>query len=161
MTTGTKLLKRYLATRAAINDVVGRLRGMPWILRTTCLASLGVGLALLVMSIFQIGSVRIDDEALSWGQIRGEGYYSFLIVSALLLTAAGVGIWLHRGWSRWIVVLLYLITSPIEIISRWHHTRGTPGLPWDYGIEAVVWGGFFYWYLFYKQTKFFDRPRGV
>jgi len=84
------------------------------------------------------------------------GYYPFIVAAALSLTVAGIGIWLRRGWSRWIVVLLYLIASPIEIIYWRSHTQGAPGLPWGYGIEGVVWGGFFYWYLFYKQKNAFD-----
>lgn len=156
MTTRDKLLGTFFETRAALNEVISQLDSMPWVLRITCLASLCMGLVLLVMSIFQIGSFRINDETLSWEQLSVAGYYPFLVVSALAMTAAGIGVWLRRGWSRWVVVLLYVIASPIEIIYWRSHTQGVPGLPWGYGISAVVSGGFFYWYLFYKQKHAFD-----
>jgi hypothetical protein len=71
------------------------------------------------------------------------------------MTMAGIGIWMRRGWSRWLVVLLYVFPIPIEIIYSRNHSRPN-GLSWGYCIEAVVWAGFFCWYLFYKQKKAFD-----
>lgn len=147
MTTGDKWMGTYFKARASINGSIRRLDGMPWVLRITCLASLCTGLVLLVISIFQIGSFRVNDEALSWEQVRAAGYYPFLVISGLAMTMSGIGIWLRRGWSRWLVVLLYVFPIPIEIIYLRSHSRSN-GLPWGYGIEAVVWAGFFYWYLF-------------
>lgn len=156
MHAGDKLVGTIYIARTAMNRAVSRVENMPLLLRITCLASLCTGLAILVISIFQVGSFRINDETLSWGQVRAAGYYPFLVVSALSMTVAGIGIWMRRGWSRWIVVLLYVIASPVEIIYWRSHTHGVPGFPWGYGIGAVVWGGFFYWYLFYKQKNAFD-----
>ena len=151
-----KLVGTFFMARAAMNGVIKRLESMPWVLRITCPASLCTGLVLLVTSIFQIGSIRINDETLSWAEVRAAGYYPFLVTSGLAMTIAGIGVWMRRGWSRWLVVLLYVFASPIEIIySRSHSQRG-PGLPWGYSISAVVWSGFFYWYLFYKQKNAFD-----
>lgn len=151
-----KLLGTFFKLQATINGLVRRLDSMALLLRIMCIASLCAGLALSVMSIFQIGSLRINDETLSWQQVRVAGYYPFVIVSALAVTAAGIGIWLRRGWSRWIVVLFYVITSPIEIIYWRSHTHGVHELPWSYGITAIASGGFFYWYLFYKQRDAFN-----
>ena len=140
MTTGDKWMGKYFKARASINGSIRRLDGMPWVLRITCLASLCTGLALLVISIFQIGSFRVNDETLPWGQIRAAGYYPFLVISGLAMAIAGIGMWMRRGWSRWFVVLLYVFPIPIEIIYLRSHSPSN-GLPWSYGIEAVVWAG--------------------
>src|ERR1700679_4334181 len=155
MATGEKWMGTYFKARALINGFICRLDSMPWVLRTTCLASLCTGVALSVISVFQIGSFRINSDVLSWVQIRAAGYYQFLVISGLAMTMAGIGIWMRPGWARWLVVLLYVFPIPIEIIYSRSHSRPN-GLPWGYGIEAVVWAGFFYWYLFYKQTRAFD-----
>jgi hypothetical protein len=128
---------------------------MPLLLRLTCLASLGAGLGMLVISLFQIGSFRIIDETLSWEQARAAGYHPSVVISGVAMTIAGIGIWIRRGWSRWLVVLLYVIASPIEIIYCRSHPQGVSGMPWGYGITAAVWAGFFYWYLYYKQKNAF------
>jgi hypothetical protein len=119
---------------------------MPWLLRITCLASLCTGLAISGASTLQIGSFRINEETLTWGQVWAAGYYPFLVVSALAMVVAGIGIWMRRGWSRWLVVLVYVIASPI----------GDGAFPWGSCIGAVIWATFFYWYLFWKQKKAFD-----
>jgi hypothetical protein len=76
------------------------------------------------------------------------------------MTMAGIGIWTRRAWSRWLVVLLYVFPIPIEIIYSRRHSRPN-GLPLGYGIEAVVWAGFFYWYLFYsRRSHSIERSRG-
>jgi hypothetical protein len=116
MTAGDKWMGTYFKARTSINACIRRLDGMPWLLRITCLATLCTGLALSVISIFQIGSFRVNDEILSWRQIKAAGYYPFLVISGLAMTTAGIGIWMRRGWSRWLVVLLYLFPIPIEII---------------------------------------------
>jgi hypothetical protein len=139
-----------------MNGAIRRVENMPLLLRITCLASLCAGLGMLVISIFQIGSIRIFDETLSWAQVRAAGYYPFLLISGLAMTVAGIGIWMRLGWSRWLVVALYLFPSPIEIIYWRSHSHGGPGLSWGYSINAVVWAGFFSWYLFYNQRNAFD-----
>jgi hypothetical protein len=156
MTMRDKLVGTFFEARAAMNGVVSRLDGMPWVLRITCLASLGMGIVMLVISIFQIGSIRINNETLSWGEVRAAGYNPFLVISGLAMAVAGIGIWMRRGWSRWLVVLLYVFPGPIEIIYWRNHAHGGKGLPWGYAIDAVVWAGFFYWYLFYRQKNAFD-----
>jgi hypothetical protein len=156
MSTRDKWAGRYFATRTAVNREIRRLDGMPWLLRITCLASLCTGLGISAASILQIGSFRINEETLTWGQVRAAGYYPFLVVSALAMTVAGIGIWMRRGWSRWLVVLVYVIASPIEIIYWRNHPHGDGAFPWGSCIGAVIWTTFFYWYLFWKQKKAFD-----
>jgi len=154
MTTGDKWIGTYLRARASI-------RFHPPIRRH----ALGVAHHVSCKSVhgtrivgdqhFSDGSFRANDEVLSWGQVRAAGYYRFLVISGLAMTIAGIGIWIRRGWSRWLVVLLYAFPIPIAIIYSRSHLRAN-GLPWSYGIEAVLWAGFFYWYLFYKQRKALD-----
>jgi hypothetical protein len=151
-----QLVGTYFVARRAVNGVISRLEAMPLIMRLTCLASLSTGLAFLVITVGQIGSIRIIDETLSWSQVRTAGYYPFLVALALATTTAGIGIWMRWGWSRWLVVLLYLIDSPIEIIYWRSHTHGDAVFPWGGCIGAVVWAAFFYWYLFCNQKKAFD-----
>jgi hypothetical protein len=71
------------------------------------------------------------------------------------VVVAGIGIWMRRGWSRWLVVLFGALQAPIEIIYWRSHPLGGSGSPWRYCISAAVWAGFFYWYLFHKQKKAF------
>jgi len=58
MTKRDKLLETYFETRGALNDLISRVDSMPWLLRITCLASVCVGLGLLVMSFFR--SARLE-----------------------------------------------------------------------------------------------------
>jgi hypothetical protein len=106
--------------------------------------------------VLQIGSIRINKESLSWVEVRAAGYYPFLVISGLAMAVAGVGIWTRRGWSRWLVVLLYLFPAPIEILYWRSHSQSEFQFPWGYCINAAVWAGFFCWYLFYKQKAAFD-----
>jgi len=148
----------YFGARTAVNGAIEQLNRMPMVLRMTCIASLLMGFIVSVMSIIQIGSIGIDGEKLSWPQVRAAGYYPFLIIFGLAMTAAGIGMWARRGWSRWLIVLYYLFLSPIEIIHSRSHSEAGTGLPWGYNVlAAVCWAGFFYWYLFYKQKTAFDR----
>jgi hypothetical protein len=156
MTTRDKLVGTLFEARAATNGVINRLDRMPLVLRVTCLATLCVGIVMLVLSIFQIGSVRINNETLSWVELRAAGYYPFLVICGLALAVAGVGIWMHRGWSRWLVVLLNVFASPIEIIYWRSHSQEGAGSPWSYSLSAAVWAGFFYWYLFHKRKNYFE-----
>jgi hypothetical protein len=156
MTTRDKFAGTLLEARAATNGAIGRLDSMPLVLRITCLASLGVGVVILVLSIVQVGSIGINNEKLSWVEVRAAGYYPFLVICGLAMTVAGIGIWMRRGWSRWLVVLLCVFTSPIQIIDWRSHSHGGLGSQWGYCISAAVWAGFFYWYLFHKQKKAFD-----
>jgi hypothetical protein len=151
-----KFVGTLFIARSALNRAIRRLDGMLLILRLTCLGSLCAGLAMLVICILQTGTFGINDERLSWAQIRAAGYYPFLVIVAVAMTIAGLGIWMRRGWSRWLVVLLYLIDSPIEIIYWRSHPHGNVVFPWGGCIGAVVWAAFFYWYLFYNQKKAFD-----
>jgi hypothetical protein len=54
-----------------------------------------------------------------------------------------------------VVILLYLVVSPVEIIYWRSHPRVGSGTPWNYCISTVIWAGFFYWYLCHKQKAFF------
>jgi hypothetical protein len=156
MATRDKLVGTFFEARAATSGVIRRLDSMPWLLRIICIGSLSAGLAMLVICILQIGTFGINDERLSWVQIRAAGYYPFLVITAVVMTIAGFGIWMRRGWSRWLVVLLYLIDSPIEIINWRSHPHANVGFLWGGCIGAVIWAAFFYWYLFYNQKKAFD-----
>jgi cytochrome b561 len=129
---------------------------MPWLLQTTCVASMCVGSGILALCILQIGTFQINGETLSWGQIRAAGYYPFLVIDALAMMIAGFGIWMRRGWSRWLIVLFYVFASPIEIIYSRSHEQEVHRMLWGGVIIAVAHAGFFYWYLFYKQKKAFD-----
>lgn len=155
MTTRDKLVGTFFEARAAANGAIGRLDSMPWVLRITCLASLGVGVVLLVLNVFQVGSIGINNETLSWVEVRAAGYYPFLAIFGLAMSVAGIGVWMRRGWSRWLVVLFGAFQAPIEIIYWRGHSLGGSGSPWRYGISAAVWAGFFYWYLFHKQRNYF------
>jgi len=156
MTTRDKFAGTLLEARAATNGAIGRLDSMPLVLRITCLASLGVGVVILVLSIVQVGSIGINNEKLSWVEVRAAGYYPFLVICGLAMVATGIGIWVRRGWSRWLVVLCGVVQGPIEIIYWRSHSQGVAESQWSYIIGASVWAGFFYWYLFHKQKSFFD-----
>jgi hypothetical protein len=156
MATRDKLVGAYFEARAATKGVIRRFDSMPWLLRLLCIGSLGAGLAMLVICTFQVGTFGVHGEQLSWARIRAAGYYPFLVISALAMALAGLGIWLRRSWARWFVVSLPLIESPIEIIYRRSHLHADLGFPWGACIGAVVWAAFFYWYLFYNQKKAFD-----
>jgi uncharacterized membrane protein (DUF2068 family) len=150
-----KLVGILVMARAAVNDVITRFEAMPLIMRLVCLASLCAGFMLLVISVFQIGSMRIFDETLSWSQVRTAGYYPFLVGNGLAMVVTGVGIWKLWKWSRWLVVFGYLIPLPIPLIYLRSHPQSGTDVIFTYGISAVVWAGFFYWYLFYKQKSAF------
>ena len=81
------------------SGAIRRLDRLPLLLRMTCLASLVGGVALLILSIFQLGLVRINNESFTWGEVKAAGYFPFLIICGLVLVVAAVGIWLRRGWS--------------------------------------------------------------
>src|SRR5271169_4756813 len=115
MSTPDKWLGKYSATRSSINRARNRLAEMPGLLQTICVANMCIGIGFLSLCILQIGTFQINDETLSWEQLRAAGYYPFLIIDSLAMIVAGFGIWMRRGWSRWLVVLIYVITSPIEI----------------------------------------------
>jgi hypothetical protein len=159
-----KLVGTYFGARAAANAAITRMGRMPLVLRLICLASLGTGLGFLVVNIFQVGSIRVNGDTLSWAEARAAGYYPFFILSELFLVVAGAGLWMRRRCSRWLVILLYLVVSPIEIIYWRSHPRIGSGTPWNYCVSAVIWAGFFYWYLCHKQKAFFAaaaaRPNG-
>jgi hypothetical protein len=155
MTTRDKLAGTFFEARAATNGAISRLDSMPVVLRITCLASLGTGIIILALCILQVGSIGINGETHSWVEVRAAGYYPFLVICGLAMAVAGVGIWMRRGWSRWLVVLLGVCQGPIEIIKWRNHPQGGAGSPWNYCIGAAVWAGFFYWYLFHKQKKAF------
>jgi hypothetical protein len=155
MTARDKLAGTLFQARAATNGAIGRLDSMPLVLRITCLASLGIGIVLLALSIVQVGSIGINDETLSWAEVRTAGYYPFLVICGLAMAVAGIGIWMRRGWSRWLVVLFGVFQGPIEIIYWRNHSQGGAGSPWGYCIGAAVGAGFFYWYLFHKQKNSF------
>ncbi len=72
------------------------------------------------------------------------------------MVVTGVGIWQRWKWSRWLVVLFYLIPLPIPVIYLRSHPQAVTDVIFSYGISAVMWAGFFYWYLFYKQKNAFD-----
>jgi hypothetical protein len=156
MTARDKMVRMLFEARAATNGVIGRLDGMPLVLRITCLAILGVGIAILALSIVQVGSIGINNEALTWVEVRAAGYYPFLAICGLTMAVAGIGIWMRRGWSRWLVVLCGVFQGPIEIIYWRSHSQSVAESQWSYSICASVWAGFFYWYLFHKQKSFFD-----
>jgi hypothetical protein len=156
MTARDKLVGTFFEARAATNGVLRRLDSMPMMLRIACVASLGTGIVMLALCLLQIGSIRINNERLSWLEVRTAGYYPFLVIGGLAMVVAGVGIWMRLGWARWLVVLLYVLPTPIEIIYWRSHAQGESQFPWGYGINAAVWAGFFYWYLFHKQKKAFD-----
>jgi hypothetical protein len=156
MTARDKMVGTLFEARAATNGAICRLDSMPWVLRITCLASLGVGIVILVLSIVQVGSIGINNETLTWVEVKAAGYYPFLVICGLAMAVAGIGIWMRRGWSRWLVVLCGVFQGPIEIIYWRSHSQGVAGSQWSYCISASVWAGFFYWYLFHKQKNFFD-----
>jgi hypothetical protein len=49
-----------------------------------------------VICILQIGTFGINDERLSWAQITAAGYYPLLVIVAVAMTIAGLGIWMRR-----------------------------------------------------------------
>ncbi len=155
MRTVDKLLGMLIMARTVVNGVITRFEAMPLIMRLVCLASLCTGFMLLVISVFQVGSIRIFDETLSWSQVRAAGYYPFLVGSGLAMVVNGVVIWKLWKCSRWRVVLGYLIPLPIPLIYLHSHPQTGTDIMFTYGISAVVWAGFFYWYLFYKQKSAF------
>ncbi|HVB56539.1 MAG TPA: hypothetical protein VNE63_08930 [Candidatus Acidoferrales bacterium] len=155
MRTVDKLVGMLVMARAAVNGVIARFEAMPLVMRLVCLASLCAGFMLLVISLLQVGSIRIFDETLSWSQVRAAGYYPFLVGSGLAMVVTGVGIWKLWKWSRWLVVLGYLIPLPIPLIYLRSHPQTGTDVMFTYAISAVVWAGFFYWYLFFKQKSTF------
>jgi hypothetical protein len=66
MTVRDKMVGMLFAARAATNGAIGSLDGMPWVLRITCLASLGVGIVILALSLVQVGTIGINNETLTW-----------------------------------------------------------------------------------------------
>jgi hypothetical protein len=72
------------------------------------------------------------------------------------MTVAEIGIWMRRGWSRWLVVLVGAFQAPSEIIYWRSHSLDGLSTPWSYCIGASQFGpGLFYWYLFHKQNNAF------
>ena len=131
------------------------LMAMPVILRLTILASFGTGAALLVTTLFKIGTFQIYDETLTGDQLWSEGYGPFFVIAGLILMSAGLGTFKGRGWARWLVVFLSFAMSPIPLIYSRHHSMQAAHLVWAFVVPGFVWAAFFYWYLFHKQKEHF------
>lgn len=150
-----KLVGTFCAVRNTMNGAVETVEAMPRILRLTCLANLFVGFFIFAQSVLQFGSVRIFGERLTWDQLRSEGYRPFFVICGIAMIAAGLGMMLRRGWSRWLVVFLYVFFSPIQIIYVHHHPQSPWITKWEFLAEGTIWAGFFYWYLFHKTSNSF------
>lgn len=146
----------FFLFRTRVNAIIRTLEAMPTILRITCLASFLMGIVILVSTIPRIGRIQINGEALSAAELWSRGYGPFLVICGTAMALAGVGIFRRRGWSRWIVIFLYVIFSPIEIIYLRSHPQPMSDLVWVSNLApGVIWAAFFHWYLFYKQKKAF------
>jgi hypothetical protein len=133
------------------------LAAMPRILRLIVLASFFTGTAVLIATVFRVGTFRIYDETLSGEQLWSEGYGPFFVIIALIMIAAGVGILKGRRWARWLVLLIYVAASPVLFIYSRHHPSQNGYLLWIFVVPAFLWAAFFYWYLFHKQKDFFAQ----
>jgi hypothetical protein len=132
------------------------LAALPLILRLLVIASFCTGAAVLVATLFRVGTFQIYDETLSGEQLWSAGYGPFFVLIALIMIAAGLGLFKGRGWSRWLVLSLYVAVAPILLIYSRHHPSQDEYLVWSFVVPASLWATFFYWYLFHKQKEFFD-----
>lgn len=131
------------------------LTAMPVILRLTVLATFCTGAAVLIATLFRVGTFQIYDETLSGEQLWSEGYGPFFVIITLIMIVAGLGILKGRGWARWLVLLIYVAASPVLFIYSRHHPSQNWYLVWSFVVPAFLWAAFFYWYLFHKQKAFF------
>jgi hypothetical protein len=132
------------------------LAAMPLILRLLVIASFCTGAAVLVATLFKVGTFQIYDETMSGEQLWSDGDGPFFVINALIMLAAGLGIFKRRVWSRWLVLLLYVAAAPILLIYSRHHPSQNGYLVWSFIVPGFVWAAFFYWYLFHKHKEFFD-----
>jgi hypothetical protein len=117
------------------------LMAIPLILRLTILASFGTGAALLVTTLFKVGTFQIYDETLTGDQLWSEGYGPFFVIAGVILMSAGFGTFKGRGWSQWLVVFLSVAMSPIPLIYSRHqfHAGGSSGM--DLRCSRIRLGG--------------------
>ena len=140
--------------------IIRDLENMPLILRFVCIASFLTGVVVALATMFPVGGMRINGETLSRAQLWEKGYVPFLLVAGTAMALAGIGIVRRWGWSRWIVVLLYVFTAPIQYIYARQHPNTVMFSAVDL-IPGVTWAVFFYWYLFHKQKKAFNFGRSL
>jgi hypothetical protein len=100
---------------------------MPLILRLTVLATFCTGAAVLVVTVFRVATFQIYDETLSGEQFWSEGYGLFFVIIALIMIAAGIGIFKGRGWSRWLV--LFIGGRRHQADPMWHLDRAQRVIP--------------------------------
>jgi hypothetical protein len=137
-----------------INRIIRDLEKMPLVLRLACISSFLMGVVVVPTTLLPVGGMRIIDETLSTAELWDKSYAPFLLIMGIAMILAGIGIFRGWGWSRWIVVLLYVFTAPVEYIYSRHHPN-TAMFSTTNLIPGVIWAAFFYWYLFHKQKKAF------
>jgi len=138
-----------------MNDVFNRLRYMPTILRTLCMASLGLGVIMPVLACFPSSHFQIFDDDLTGRELWTQGYGPFFVISGGELLLQGIGLYRGISWSRWLVVFQYLFVVPLVAIYLFHHDTDQRFLVMQTLGGGVVWAAFFYWYLFRKQKNQF------
>ena len=139
-----------------MSDVINRLRYMPTILRTICLASLGLGVMLPISLLFPTNHVQMFDDNLTVGQLWSQGYAPFVVMCSGALLIQGIGLVRGFPWSRWLVVLQYVLFIPLVVVYMIHHDGDHRSLVIQTVVTGVAWAAFFYWYLFQKQKSQFN-----
>jgi hypothetical protein len=141
-----------------VNDVFNRLKYMPTILRTLCMASLGLGVIMPVLACFPSSHVQIFDDDLTVRELWAQGYGPFFVISGGELLLQGIGLYRGISWSRWLVVFQYLFIVPLVAIYLFHHDSDQRLLVLQTLVAGVLWAALAYWYLFHKQKdQFIDE----
>jgi hypothetical protein len=147
---------QWLSVRRALADLVTCLSAMPWILRICSLALPAVGVVMLTTPFVPFGTVQIMDERFPATELWSRGYGPSFLVVGLVTLAGGVGLLRRRGWARWFVVFLYPLFAPLAFVYLHRHPDTRLFELLQMLLPGIIWGVFFYWYLFRRHAKRFS-----
>jgi len=133
---------------------VKKLFALPHLLGLTIIICCVFGFLLPFSICSSSATFDIGGERLSGRELWTYGYAPFLLLLALAFLVAAVGLYQGWSWSRWIIVLLYVLMIPVIVIYGRRHPEETGSIIVQILqtlIVGGVWAAFWYWYLFHRE----------